>query len=143
MTVQGRFRDMSDQRSSRGGRDRFDWESLKGDKDRYNYLGNSVKAREKKPWNQGAEPDWYAKERLLASTEKDEMTEIERIKTQEREYMNYILARQIGGKNKPTSRPSMKELPPTKESSKMQTRYKERTRSRSPPRRNERRSYKD
>lgn len=82
---------------SRGGRDKFDWEELKDDKDRYNYLGNSLKARVKKPWDQGAEPGWYAKSPGAAETIKiTELSEIELIKAKEREYMEMVMQKGFG-----------------------------------------------
>jgi len=78
----------------RGGRDQFNWDDVKNDKDRYNYLGNSLKARVKKPWDQGAEPGWYVK-----GPEREEgslMDEIEMIKAREREFMTNVISKGFG-----------------------------------------------
>src|SRR5690606_5088558 len=49
-------------------------------------------------WNQGAEPDWYSKEELRLSKEKSEdaLSEFERIKAQEEEYMTQVLSKGFG-----------------------------------------------
>lgn len=84
---------------ARGGHDQFSWEQIKNDKDRYNYLGNSIKAIVKKPWDQGAEADWYVKDAVKPKAkvvDKSLMSEIELVKAQEREYMNEVLNKGFG-----------------------------------------------
>lgn len=93
---------------SRGGRDQFNWDEVKNDKDRYNYLGNSVKAQVKKPWDQGAEPNWYVKntttgkkkvgleEEKKKEEEEELMTELEMVKAREREYMMNVISKGFG-----------------------------------------------
>lgn len=84
---------------ARGGRDQFSWEQIKNDKDRYNYLGNSIKAAVKKPWDQGPEADWYVKDTAKPKprqVDQSLQSEIEMIKAQEREYMNEVLRKGFG-----------------------------------------------
>lgn len=85
----------------RGGRDQFDWEDIKKDKDRFNYLGNSLKAVVKKPWNQGPEADWYVKDGVLTKEEKKNelLSEIETIKAQEKAMMDTVLTKGFGYKH--------------------------------------------
>lgn len=85
----------------RGGRDQFDWEDIKKDKDRFNYLGNSLKAVVKKPWNQGPEADWYVKDGVLTKEEKKNelLSEIEMIKAQEKAMMEIVLTKGFGYKH--------------------------------------------
>lgn len=79
----------------RGGRDQFNWDDVKNDKDRYNYLGNSLKARVKKPWDQGAEPDWYAKD-PAGTDNQDLVDELEMIKARERDFMTNVISKGFG-----------------------------------------------
>lgn len=87
---------------ARGGRDQFNWDDVKNDKDRFNYLGNSLKATVKKPWDQGPEAGWYDKDgsrTRAAGEEKAEiMTEIQMIKAKEAEYMASVLSGGFGFK---------------------------------------------
>lgn len=85
----------------RGGRDQFDWEDIKKDKDRFNYLGNSLKAVVKKPWNQGPEADWYVKDGdITKDGKKNELlSEIEMIKAQEKALMETVLTKGFGYKH--------------------------------------------
>ena len=87
---------------ARGGRDQFNWDDVKNDKDRFNYLGNSLKAAVKKPWDQGPEAGWYDKDGARSQAtgkEKAEiMSEIQMIKAKEAEYMASVLSGGFGFK---------------------------------------------
>lgn len=90
----------------RGGRDQFKWDDVKTDKDRFNYLGNSLMAPVKKPWDQGPEAGWYVKGKgdvgvgkAVPKEAKEDDTlqsEKERIKAMETEYMASVLSKGFG-----------------------------------------------
>lgn len=89
------------------GRNRFNWDDLKDTKDRYNYLGNSLKAPVKKPWNQGPKANWYITEKPSRPGDKtsnpDLQREIDAIKEEEKRRMAELMPKKtVASKTNPS-----------------------------------------